>query len=473
MARGWQQSLHWLRLRVRGESVLTQLSAYPAFRPASPAMHRCLRPLLLAAACGVPLIGTSLGLAQTEGVPPPLPDAASPGGPVVPLTPPPPLPQAPAPAAQLPRPEPVLPTPAPAAAERPEPLRPSPEQLADDRPKRFDASLDALVKDGIVTPKERVRVRGSLVLDPVPGLRKQACSSGALSAEECRTGLVFRGRTRTYSDDPYLPGVSPGSGAGSWDSNFSSQGMAREGIAASPLPPISVPVNALLAGVGGRFRLTDVFRLTPRPSPIGGNGNRGLLFPLIGSAVTTSNFGWRLHPILGSWIMHSGRDFAAPEGTPVVAALSGQVVSSGDAGGYGLAIEIEHGRPMRRTLYGHLSELYVKPGDNVRQGEVIGRVGSTGLSTGPHLHFELRLPQDGGWVATDPGEMLPAEMLTAMRLPGLPAGSGVFASGSQSPDAVALLIGQLIQTLERPSSNQETEPRQPVGSSRKPVRQSG
>jgi murein DD-endopeptidase MepM/ murein hydrolase activator NlpD len=234
-------------------------------------------------------------------------------------------------------------------------------------------------------------------------------------------------------------------------------GLAREGISASPLPPIRVPVNALLAGIGGRFRLTDVFRLTPRPSPIGGNGNRGLLFPLIGSAVTTSPFGWRLHPILGSWIMHSGRDLAAPEGTPVVAALSGRVVSSGDAGGYGLAVELEHGNPLRRTLYGHLSELYVKEGDSVRQGEVIGRVGSTGLSTGPHLHFELRLPQDGGWVATDPGEMRPGGgVFTAMALPGLP---GLGPASNPSPDAVALLMGQLLQTLERPSSGPAVAPK--------------
>ncbi|MFM9046139.1 MAG: M23 family metallopeptidase, partial [Cyanobium sp.] len=378
---------------------------------------------------------------------------------------------APVPAAEVPRPEPVLPTPAPATAERADPLRPTQEQLAGDRPQRFDASLDALVRDGIVTPKERVRVRGSLVLDPVPGLRRQACSSGALSADECRTGVVFRGRSRPDSEALFGPGVSP-SDSGGTGAGVPGQGMAREGIAASPLPPISVPVNALLAGVGGRFRLTDVFRLTPRPSPIGGNGNRGLLFPLIGSAVTTSNFGWRLHPILGSWIMHSGRDLAAPQGTPVVAALSGQVVSSGDAGGYGLAIEIEHERPMRRTLYGHLSELYVKPGDTVRQGEVIGRVGSTGLSTGPHLHFELRLPQDGGWVATDPGEMMPAEMLTALRLPGVPEGSAV-AAGGQSPDAVALLIGQLLQTLERPASSTGPGSLQPPAPVPQTQRQSG
>jgi len=216
-------------------------------------------------------------------------------------------------------------------------------------------------------------------------------------------------------------------------------GLAREGIAASTLPPISVPVNALLAGVGGRFRLTDVFRLTPRPSPIGGNGNRGLLFPLIGSAVTTSPFGWRLHPILGSWIMHSGRDLAAPEGTPVVAALSGTVVSSGDAGGYGLAIELEHDRPMRRTLYGHLSELYVKAGDKVRQGEVI--------------------------------EMLPPSMLATLGLPGLP-GSPQGEAATKAPDAVALLMGQLLQTLERPASDAGA-PSQPAAGEKRPLRQAG
>ena len=66
---------------------------------------------------------------------------------------------------------------------------------------------------------------------------------------------------------------------------------------------------------GGNFSLASVFRITPRPAPLLGNGNRSLLFPLIGSAITTSEFGWRLHPVIGSWLMHAGRDLAAPEGT--------------------------------------------------------------------------------------------------------------------------------------------------------------
>ena len=129
--------------------------------------------------------------------------------------------------------------------------------------------------------------------------------------------------------------------------------------------------------------------------------------------------------------MHAGRDFAAPEGTPVVAALSGQVLSSGLAGGYGVAIELEHADPLRRTLYGHLSEIYVRAGQQVRQGEVIGRVGSTGLSTGPHLHFELRAPSQAGWQAIDPGSL---DMSSAMSL---------------DNDPVALLLGQVLRSLER------------------------
>ena len=113
--------------------------------------------------------------------------------------------------------------------------------------------------------------------------------------------------------------------------------------------------------------------MTPRPPAVRGNQDNQLLFPVLGSAVVSSGFGWRLHPVLRSWLMHAGRDIAAPEGTPVVASRSGIVLSSGLAGGYGLAIELEHRATHRRTLYGHLSELYVRSGDAVQQGEVIGR----------------------------------------------------------------------------------------------------
>lgn len=343
---------------------------------------RAITPIGALVLAAVPMLGWGLAAAQTTAG-----DGLAPAAPVLPSN--------------------------PAGEALPQPLRPDPGQLRSQPPARFDTSLDALVREGVVTPAERARIRSGSGMVPfnVPA-HQQACSSGALSAQECSTGLAFRWRSRIGTDGQLIG--------------------ERLGADGRPLPPLTVPVSALLAGNGGTFRLADVFGVTPRPAPIGGNGNRRLLFPLIGSAITTSNFGYRLHPLLGSWLMHAGRDLAAPEGTPVVAALGGLVVSSGLAGGYGLAIEIEHDNPHRRTLYGHLSELYVKTGERVRQGEVIGRVGSTGLSTGPHLHFELRLPGEGGWVAVDPGDLDPGR-----------TGLG--------GDAVALLMGQLLQVLERPA----------------------
>ncbi len=352
------------------------------------------------------------------------------------------------------RPVPAQPTPESMRAQ--EPMRASPQDWPPEAPRRFDRSLDALVRDRIITPREvQIRVHDGLARPLTPSAREEGCSSGAFSARECGGRAAVQFRPRDGGSPAFLGESQAGGGYRPWGGG---EGAPRSAVEAAPLPPISVPVSALLSGAGGSFRLTDVFRVTPRPGPIGGNGNARPLFPLIGSAVTTSNFGWRLHPLLGNWIMHSGRDLAAPEGTPVVAVLAGTVVSSGPAGGYGLAIEIEHGGVQRRTLYGHLSELYVKEGARVSQGEVIGRVGSTGLSTGPHLHFEMRIPQDGGWVAIDPGDLDPGGSPLLARLAGLalPGGSGGFtansSTGSSAPagDAVALLMGELLQTLERP-----------------------
>lgn len=106
----------------------------------------------------------------------------------------------------------------------------------------------------------------------------------------------------------------------------------------------------------------------------------------------TSVFGWRVHPILGYERFHSGVDFGADYGSIIRAADAGVVIFSGWYGGYGYAVVIDHGNGIT-TLYGHSSELYVGEGDAVQRGQAIAAVGSTGLSTGPHLHFEVR--QDG------------------------------------------------------------------------------
>ncbi|WP_041233837.1 murein hydrolase activator EnvC family protein [Cylindrospermum stagnale] len=106
-------------------------------------------------------------------------------------------------------------------------------------------------------------------------------------------------------------------------------------------------------------------------------------------ASTSSSFGWRVHPILGYRRFHSGLDFAAGYGSTIRAADSGTVIFAGWYGGYGRAVIINHGRGMT-TLYAHSSELYVSEGQSVQRGQAIAAVGSTGFSTGPHLHFEVR-----------------------------------------------------------------------------------
>lgn len=133
------------------------------------------------------------------------------------------------------------------------------------------------------------------------------------------------------------------------------------------------------------------------------NGNVRLLFPLSIPAAITSLFGWRTHPITGSLRFHSGVDLGAPLGTPVLAAYAGRVAIADFLSGYGFTIVLRHNKDTQETLYAHLSEILVQPGAWVKQGAVIGRVGSTGNSTGPHLHFESRQLMDEGWVALDPG----------------------------------------------------------------------
>jgi len=116
-------------------------------------------------------------------------------------------------------------------------------------------------------------------------------------------------------------------------------------------------------------------------------GTGQLLYPNDGAI--TSGFGWRRHPILGYSRFHAGIDFGASYGSTIRAADSGTVIFAGWYGGYGYTVVINHGGSIA-TLYGHTSKLYVREGQTVQQGEAIAAVGSTGLSTGPHLHFEVR-----------------------------------------------------------------------------------
>lgn len=127
-----------------------------------------------------------------------------------------------------------------------------------------------------------------------------------------------------------------------------------------------------------------------------GSGNRAgyaralgrFLWPARGTF--TSPFGIRRHPIFGIRRMHTGQDIAAPYGSPVAAAADGRVMYMGWFGGYGKIVILDHGEGVS-TLYAHLSRILISPDAAVRRGQVIGLVGSTGYSTGPHVHFEIRI----------------------------------------------------------------------------------
>jgi len=125
--------------------------------------------------------------------------------------------------------------------------------------------------------------------------------------------------------------------------------------------------------------------------------------PVDGEIDQSSGFGVRIDPFIGRPAMHTGLDFRGDTGEAIRVTAAGTVVSAGWSGGYGKMVEIDHGNGLA-TRYGHLSQIDLYVGDKVRIGDIVGRLGSTGRSTGPHLHYETRI--DGE--AVDPQKFLNA-----------------------------------------------------------------
>ncbi|MCE5254169.1 MAG: peptidoglycan DD-metalloendopeptidase family protein [Actinomycetia bacterium] len=137
-------------------------------------------------------------------------------------------------------------------------------------------------------------------------------------------------------------------------------------------------------------RITKLLKAAAAPKVVKA-GSGVFLWPVVGEV--TSGFGYRIHPIFNVRRMHTGIDIDADTGDPIKAASGGTVVSAGWRGGYGKCVVIAHSGGLA-TLYGHMSEIKVSVGQAVKKGQVIGKVGSTGYSTGPHLHFEVRVNGD-------------------------------------------------------------------------------
>jgi murein DD-endopeptidase MepM/ murein hydrolase activator NlpD len=202
--------------------------------------------------------------------------------------------------------------------------------------------------------------------------------------------------------------------SGAFKGGDSAGSAIREDLFASTL------ADALVKG-GGIGLAAQLERGILGEAPAPGPGPRPLPSALpraaspLAAPVLTSPYGPRPDPFTGEEATHRGVDLAAPEGTDIRAALDGVVRSAGVRGGYGLAVEVQHANGLT-TLYAHASELLVRDGDRVTQGQPIARVGQTGHSTGPHLHLEVR---QGG----QPVDPLRALRLYARRAE-VPAGSG-------------------------------------------------
>jgi len=178
------------------------------------------------------------------------------------------------------------------------------------------------------------------------------------------------------------------------------------------------------------------FRLDP--------ADKSFYYPLPEVVPFSSPFGWRVHPVTGDRRFHAGVDLAAPAGLPVQSAHSGTVVFAGWKGGYGNAVIVRYADQQYETLYGHMSALLVQQGQIVQAKTTVGKVGSTGLSSGPHLHFELRRREGGQWFAVNAASQLNAVEAYVHATPltqpplGNPAPVAAMTAQESEPSPVAL-----------------------------------
>jgi murein DD-endopeptidase MepM/ murein hydrolase activator NlpD len=231
--------------------------------------------------------------------------------------------------------------------------------------------------------------------DPMESNLANVCTSlqhspGDDAIAECQTSRKADAAKITFGKVPDLEGrpiyghQADFSGAASVLTLSTRQPPARPGrFAVPPAEPLGT-VTALPAAKAPRRSTPIGAVMLPRYFPVAVNS-------------ISSGFGVRAHPILGVTRVHQGVDLAVPAGTPVAATANGQVVFAGWSGGYGLMIAIDHGNGVE-TRYGHMERLAARVGTRLRAGDVLGSAGSTGLSTGPHVHYEVRV----GGVAVSP-----------------------------------------------------------------------
>lgn len=175
-----------------------------------------------------------------------------------------------------------------------------------------------------------------------------------------------------------------------------------------PPRPSEVPLEVAVGDLGQNERLPESLRPRYRPAASGlvpAIQAGALGFPLGQPPTEQATFGWRLADSRTAWRMHTGLDLIVPEGTPVFSVLPGTVRLVDEVGGYGLVVVVDHGLGWQ-SLYAHLLDVAVLPGESLAAGQAIGRVGSSGSARTAHLHFEWRQVRQGRLVAVDPAPLL-------------------------------------------------------------------
>ena len=215
--------------------------------------------------------------------------------------------------------------------------------------------------------------------------RAQAATLSGLDAQSRHLVAKLRLAIADTGLDPEKVQAQPGAGRRAEGGPFVAVGEA------GPAPAFEAAVRRVQAQIAAASRLRSALRLLP------------LRHPLSSGAEMTSSYGVRSDPFTRGMAMHTGVDFRAEHGAPVRATGTGRVVTAEHSGGYGNMVEIDHGNGLT-SRYAHLSSIEVDEGEEVEAGALIGKVGSTGRSTGAHLHYETRLTGD----PTDPARFLRA-----------------------------------------------------------------
>jgi murein DD-endopeptidase MepM/ murein hydrolase activator NlpD len=275
--------------------------------------------------------------------------------------------------------------PAPAIpAGKPRPLDGAPASIsrADASADRFAAELSAAAADSTLDPSARV----GLVNYSLDRVERQQIAAVATvdkaaraAAERYETVIARTGLSLAALKAQ--PAAKPAGGVG------------------GPFIPLDASDDPFERAASDAARQVEAARRLRELMP-----HLPLRYPLTGDVAMSSPFGYRLDPFLGRPALHPGVDLVQAYGSAIKATAEGRVIHAGPMGGYGNAVDIDHGNGVV-TRYGHMSEVLVTEGQSVKAGDAIGRIGSTGRSTGPHLHYEVRL--DGEPV--DPERFLTAE----------------------------------------------------------------